>query len=318
MILTITPNTALDRVLFLPEVRRDRRNQVETWVECMGGKGCDVSLVLRALGEETVATGLAAGTAGRRAEVLLRAAGVTPDFVWTDGETRVNTVVIETATGHHTTLCGETLQPDRTALPGLRQWIERWAPSAEGVVIAGSLPPGWAPTVYADLIDWVRNAARSGCPVVVDAAGANLEAALSVGVDGIKPNRDELEALFGALPTPEDVLAASEQLRFRGARWVLATLGEDGAVLVGPTGAWFASAPQVTVVSPAGAGDGACACLARGLVRGHPPEEILRNAVAVSAAVVAHPRTAEFDRTVAAALVPKVEVRTLNGSIGTY
>src|ERR1041385_4725285 len=119
MILSVTPNTGLDRVLFLDELRKNRRNQAETVVESMGGKGCDVSLILRELGEETVATGLAAGETGRRMEAMLRRAGVVPDFAWTGGETRLNTVLIERATGAHTTICAPGLETDRQAYSGL-------------------------------------------------------------------------------------------------------------------------------------------------------------------------------------------------------
>src|SRR4051794_33820851 len=109
MILTLTPNTGLDRILFLDELRKNRRNQAQEVVEAMGGKGCDVSLILAELGEETTATGLAGGDTGRRMEALLRRGGVVPDFVWTGGETRLNTVLIERATGAHTTVCAASL-----------------------------------------------------------------------------------------------------------------------------------------------------------------------------------------------------------------
>ncbi len=304
MILTVTPNTGLDRVLFLPELRRNRRNQAVRVVESMGGKGCDVSLILRELGEETAATGLAAGETGRRVEGMLRAAGVIPDLVWTAGETRLNTVLIETETGGHTTICAAGLQPGEEALPALRAWIERWAPASEAVVLAGSLPESWPPEAYGELV----RAARA-CPhVVADAAGPALEAALEAGVSAVKPNRDELESVCGPLDGPEAVLAAADALRRRGAGRVLVSLGAEGALLVSERGAWRAPAPEVPVVNPAGAGDGATACLALGLARGWDEPETLRWAVAVSAAVVTNPGTAEVYRHQVEALLPRVRV----------
>src|SRR4051812_24985666 len=94
-VLTVTPNTALDRILFVPSLQPGRRHEASRVVEAMGGKGCDVSLVLRAFGEETVALGLAGGTSGEEMEARLQAAGVRTDFVWTEGATRWNTVLIE-------------------------------------------------------------------------------------------------------------------------------------------------------------------------------------------------------------------------------
>lgn len=305
MILTVTPNTGLDRVLFVPSLVRNRRNQATDAVESMGGKGCDVSLVLRELGEETVATGLAGGDTGRRMEAILRRAGVIPDFVWTGGETRVNTVLIETETGDHTTLCASGLRPDETTFPALLGWTRRWASSADVVVLAGSLPESWPPERYAEL---VGAAASGGRPVVVDASGPSLLAALEAGVAAVKPNRDELESVCGPLQDGQEVRDAARRLRERGARWVLASRGAQGAVLISERGAWEAAALPVSVVNPAGAGDGMTACLALALARGWDEAETLRWAVAVSAAIVTTRGTAEVERRVVDELLPQVQV----------
>lgn len=305
MILTVTPNTGLDRVLFVPALQRNRRNQAVDVVEAMGGKGCDVSLILRELGEESVATGLAAGDNGRRMEQMLRRAGVTPDFVWTGGETRINTVLIETDAGAHTTICAAGLEPDQHALPGLLAWIERWAAAAEVTVLAGSLPEGWAPETYADL---VRAAAKAAKPVVLDASGASLSAALTAGVSAVKPNLHELESVFGPLPDKAAIVEAGKQLQQRGAEWVLVSLGAEGALLISPRGVWETPGVRVPVVNPAGAGDGMTACLALALARGWNEAETLRWATAVSAAIVTTRGTAEIRRTDVDELIGQVQV----------
>src|SRR5262245_61674409 len=105
----------------------------------MGGKGCDVSLVLRACGEETTALGLAGGESGRRMEALLRAQGVATDFVWTGGETRLNTVLIETETLRHTTICAEGLEPTPGDRDALLERITVHLPGAAAVAVCGSL-----------------------------------------------------------------------------------------------------------------------------------------------------------------------------------
>src|SRR5688572_11967810 len=92
LVLTVTPNTGLDRVLFLDRLQPGRNAARVVW--SMGGKGCDVSLILRGLDVETMATGFAAGDMGHRMMALLEAAGVECDFVTTGGETRINTVLI--------------------------------------------------------------------------------------------------------------------------------------------------------------------------------------------------------------------------------
>jgi 1-phosphofructokinase family hexose kinase len=308
MILTVTPNTGLDRVLFLPRLERNRRNQVVEVVEAMGGKGCDVSLILREWGIETVATGLAAGETGRRMEAMLRRAGVTPDFVWTGGETRINTVLIETEAGGHTTLCAPGLQPDPQARPGLLAWVERWAPAADATVIAGTLPETWPAEDYGRL---VHAAKAGGRPVIVDASGEALLAALDARVHAIKPNRDELESVSGLLEGEDAVVRAARVLHERGAERVLVSLGPEGAILVSDHGVWRAAAVSVPVVNPAGAGDGATACLASAAARGWDEAETLRWAVAVSAAIVTTRGTAELRRAEAERLLPEVQVGRL-------
>lgn len=304
MILTVTPNTALDRVLFLPPLERGRRNQAADSVESMGGKGCNVSLILAELGEESAATGLAGGDAGRRMEAMLRAGGVTPDFVWTAGETRLNTVLIETGPAIHTTLCAAGLRPDEHAYEALLSWTDRWARTAEVVVIAGSLPEGWPPERYAALV----RAARAHAPVVVDASGDALRAALGEGPAAVKPNRHELESVSGPLADRGEVLNAARRLRDYGADRVLVSLGPEGAILVSGNGAWAAEPLEAPVVNPAGAGDGMTACLALGLARGRHEAETLRWAAAVSSAIVTTRGTAELYRADVERLLPDVPI----------
>jgi len=306
MILTVTPNTGLDRIFFLDRLEQNRRNQARAVVESMGGKGCDVALFLAELGEEAVATGIAAGDTGRRMEALLRAGGVTPDFVWAAGETRVNVVLLEAETGAHTTLCAPSLHADAAARAALLDWIARWAARAEAVVLAGSLPEDWPPEAYGDL---VRAAGPGKRPVIVDAAGAQLAAALAAGpVAAVKPNRAELESLTGPVPDRAAASGAAAALRARGADWVLASLGAEGAILASASGVWSARPPAGPVVNPAGAGDGMAAALALGRTRGWDELETLRWATAIATAVVANPGTAELRRPQVQKLLPAVHV----------
>lgn len=311
MILTVTPNTGLDRVLFLPRLERNRRHQAADAVISMGGKGCDVSLILRELGEETVATGLAAGETGRRMEAMLRQAGVVADFVWTGGETRFNTVLIETETGDHTTICATGLEPDEDAFSALLGWTRRWAASADTVVLAGSLPECWSPDRYGDL---VRAASGHG-PVIVDASGDSLLAAVTAGVFAVKPNLHELESIAGPLASPAEICDAARDLRARGARWVLVSCGRDGAYMHSERGTWHASGLDVPVLNPAGAGDGMTACLALGASRGWGEEETLRMATAVSTAIVTTRGTAEIRRADVEALLPRVRITSACGQV---
>jgi 1-phosphofructokinase family hexose kinase len=303
----VTPNTGLDRVLFLPSLDPGRRHQATRVAEAMGGKGCDVSLVLRALGEATTALGLAAGATGRRMEALLRARGVATDFVWTEGETRLNTVLIETDTLRHTTICAEGLQATSRHLAALLERVAAHQPAAEAIAVCGSLPADWPPEWYARL---VRRARRGGRPVVVDAAGDALHAALEGEPAAVKPNLHELESVAGgplrALP---EIAAAARSLLERGAGLVVVSLAAEGAIAVTAAATWHAAPPPVSPVNPAGAGDGMVAMIALGLARAWPVPEILRRAVATGSAITTTPGTAECPAELARELVDRVDLR---------
>jgi 1-phosphofructokinase len=305
-VLTVTPNTGLDRVLFLDRLEPGRNQARVVWG--MGGKGCDVSLILRELDVATVAAGFAAGDLGHRMEAMLAEAGVECCFVWTGGETRINTVIIEAATDTHTTICAESLQVAPEHVEALVALVEQEARRCRLAVLAGSLPESIAPSLYPRLIEVLHQA---GVPVVLDAAEPYLSAALAAGVEVAKPNRAEL-ARWAGEPVPDVATAAraAGQMRQAGARSVLVSLDREGMLLVTEAGVWFAPPLPIRVVNPAGAGDGAVAGLCQALLQGEPPPEQLAAAVRVASAVCLTPGTAEFHSEDLASL-PAVQVEEM-------
>ncbi|HEX4701366.1 MAG TPA: hexose kinase, partial [Pseudonocardiaceae bacterium] len=156
-------------------------------------------------------------------------------------------------------------------------------PAATWFVAGGSLPRGVADSWYADLIDMLR---PTGVPVAVDTSGAPLAIAVKAGPALVKPNRDELQTAVGrSLHTIGDVVDAADELRRAGAGTVLASLGRDGAVLVGRHGRWHGEAPAVAR-STVGAGD---AMLAGYLFAGADGPAALATALAWGAAAAALP-----------------------------
>lgn len=301
MVLTVTPNTGLDHVLFLDRLEPGRRNAARG-VWAMGGKGCDVSLILRGLEVATVATGFAAGEIGHRMESMLAAVGVECRFVPTGGETRVNTVLIEAATGTHTTICAEGLRVEPAHETALVAAVEREAERARLAVLAGSLPERVALELYPRLIAVLR---RAGVPVVLDTAEPYLGPALAAGVAAVKPNRAELARWAGeAVPDAAAAARAARRMREAGAGTVLASLDREGMLLVTADGAWYAPPLAIPVQNPAGAGDGAVAGLCHALLRGASPPEQLESALRVASAVCLTPGTAEFHREDLASLPP--------------
>ena len=305
--MTVTPNTGLDRVLFLDRLKPGRNAARVAWA--MGGKGCDVSLILRGLEVPTLATGFTAGDMGHRVEAMLAEAGVECAFIAVGGETRINTVLIEEATGTHTTLCAESLWVSQEHVEVLAALVEREAPRAGLAVLAGSLPEGVTPDLYPRLIAALR---RARVPVVLDAAQPYLSAALAAGVDAVKPNRAELAQWAGeAVPDVAAAARSARRMREAGAGTVLVSLDREGMLLAAEEGTWYAPPLAIPVKNPAGAGDGAVAGLCHALLRGAPPPEQLESAVRVASAVCLTPGTAEFHVADLASL-PPVRIQPLS------
>ncbi|ACU74131.1 1-phosphofructokinase [Catenulispora acidiphila DSM 44928] len=259
MIVTLTLNPSLDRTLELQTLRLGEVLRATSARIDPGGKGVNVTRVLRAFAVDSHAVIPCAGPDGEELVRLLQKAGVPVTEVPVAGWTRSNITLVE-ADGRATkvnapggaltetevALLAETVV-DRCVSQSTENGGASWA------VLSGSLPPGVPDDVYASLTSLF---AEHGVKVAVDTSGAALLAAVDAGPDLVKPNRQELAAAVGTpLVSLDDVVAAAEKLRSRGVKAVVASLGSDGAVLVDETGAVFGTAEAIDPVSTVGAGD---------------------------------------------------------------
>ncbi|MFD8114310.1 1-phosphofructokinase [Streptomyces microflavus] len=280
MILTVTPNPSLDRTYELPELVRGTVLRATADRVDPGGKGVNVSRAVAAAGHRTVAVAPMGGPEGALLARLLGEHGIEAAGVPVTGSTRINITLVEP---------DSTLTKINAAGPELSaaeaedvlEAVRTRAAAADWIACCGSLPRGLPPQWYAEL---VARSHRAGTRIALDTSGPALTAALREGPDVIKPNAQELaEAVGRPLATVGDALKAAEELRARGARSVLASLGADGQLLVEASGAYFATARVETVRSNVGAGD---ASLAGFLTAGGQGPGALASAVAHGAAAV--------------------------------
>ncbi|MGW8366055.1 1-phosphofructokinase family hexose kinase [Streptomyces wedmorensis] len=304
MIVTVTLNAALDVTWEVAELRPRTSHRVLAAHERAGGKGINVARVLAFLGHSPVVTGLAGGPTGRLIHDGLRSAGIDASLVSVAGESRRTVTVVSRDDGDATVFNG--LGPEVTAT----EWaafVTHYATTVRGasvVVLSGSTPPGLPPDAYAVLI---RVAAEAGALTVLDTSGPALTAALEAGPDVIKPNAAELAEVTGCA----DPAAAVTELRRRGARTVVASAGPDGLRAVTPNGAWLAAPPALLSGNPTGAGDACVAAIASGLAARAAWPDILREAVALSAAAVPCATAGEVDPSVYSQFRQEVRVAEL-------
>ena len=273
-ILTVTLNPAFDRTVWLDTFAIGATNRAVTSGVRVGGKGINVARAVASQGVTAFAVGIAGRDQAGALERALKADGVIARFTRIVGETRTNLKLIERVHGGMTEVNEPGPAVDDEALGALEaeilDTVER--DDIGVVVMAGSLPAGVAPTIYAD---WTRrlSAATHAPAVLVDASDEALAAAVAARPFLVKPNRVEAETLLGRpIPDRDAALLAATAIIRRGPRAVLLSLGSDGAVAaLGDTAERID--PQMIEVgggrltTTVGAGDAMVARIAVGLVR---------------------------------------------------
>jgi 1-phosphofructokinase len=295
MILTLTPNPSIDRTVTLSgELQRGAVLRAESTTSQGGGKGVNISRAAVAADVPTIAV-LPADKEDAFVLDLLRD-GIDCRPEQPAGPVRVNLTLTE-PDGTTTKINAPGATVSRADLDRLSEAVIDRARQARWVVLAGSLPPGAPDGWYAELVGALRG---TGTAVAVDTSGAPL-VALAAGLEQhaphlMKPNGEELASLTGGdaeaiEADPVAAAVAAQVLVTRGVGAVLATLGGSGAVLVTADGAWHATPPPTTVVSTVGAGDSSLFGYLLGDLRGAPPVERLRLAVAYGSAAAGLPGT---------------------------
>ena len=314
MFLTLTANAALDRVIFIEEFVPATTMRAPRFIECAGGKGFDTSVALRGLGQPTTAIGFVAGYYGSLLVNVLTNYGIDIDPIWLPGETRLANVIVETARARHSHVMIGALPVSAAGLETMLAQYRAHLPAATWVVAAGSLPPGMPVTFYHTVVTLAHAA---GKPVLIDATGAPLFAALPAKPDVVKLNQDEFVDTFGLTggDLPAIVTAASQLRQTHDLPTIVLTCGREGVVAITAEGVMQAQAPVQRAVNAAGAGDATSAAIVLRRAQGDDWAETLRWAAAVSAASVTTEATAEVGLADVEHLLPDVRVTTWRGAV---
>ena len=307
MIVSVTPNSTIDWTIFLPYLHWNETIRSQKAVWGMGGKPADASWILGELGIPSLAMGFAAGMTGNKMLEMMHAKGVQTDFVWVEGETRLNVHLVDLESGGQSLLAVDTL----IVLPEhVQQFFDKYKKvldQAQAVVTGGSLPRSIDLSVLTDI---VRLARERGIPVALDTSGPHILPGLEGKPNFYKPNRTELSTAVGRqVQTTEEVYAAAREVLEKYGTQVVVTMGELGALAVLKDRAYRIPAPKVEKVeSIAGAGDGVLAGITWALAYQKPIEEGLRLGTAAAGAVVMQPATADCRKADVERLLPTIEL----------
>ncbi len=291
MIVTVTPNPAIDLTFSVARFDRGETHRVPAGIARAGGKGLNVARVLHSEGHPVQAVATAGGPTGDELAADLRSLKLPHRLVTVVAPTR-RSIALHDEERDETSIFNElgvNHAPDEWR--ALTTAATRALPDCRCLVGSGSLPPGAPVGFHADLVTAARAA---GVPSVVDTSGPALLEAARAGATVLKPNRDELRDATGEA----DPVAGALALVVLGAEWVVVTLGAEGmlAVCAGdPVTVLRACLPEPLRGNATGAGDAAVAATAVAIAEGETdPARVLRAATAWSAAAVLMPLAGEI------------------------
>lgn len=293
MIATVTLNASIDKAYQMTvPIKGGTVMRVSNVVNSAGGKGLNVARIVSICREKVIATGFTGGFNGRYLEDMLTKDGVEHAFTHTQSETRSCINILDERFSST-----EFLEP---GLPVSDREVEEFIDNFKNVVkdcdviaMSGSAPKGVPADIYAKLVKIVKDAGKKA---LVDTSGEYLKEAISSKPFMIKPNRDELEMLFGTkINSVEETIPYAQKLHEEGINYVVVSLGKEGALLVCDEGIYQGIPPKMDIVNTVGCGDSMVGGFAVGIRRGYSATESLRYAVAVASANALEAKTGHID-----------------------
>ena len=309
MIYTVTLNPALDKTATVENLRLDSVNRISELRVDPGGKGINVSKVVRELGAKTVAIALLGGHTGTMLRNMLAELGIDCKVLEVEGETRTNLKIKDPALKTNTDINEPGPEVTDEQLRGMLDGLVGEVGSGDIVVLSGSLPRGAAADTYKV---WVAALKKTGAKVYLDADGDKLVRGIEAKPDLIKPNEIELGAMMGrTLDADEKIVEAARELIDGGLDRVMVSMGGAGALYVARDVTIKANPVKVPVGSTVGAGDSVVAALAYAQDKGLGLEDTMRLAMATGAANVMQSGTQAAPRELVDSLIDKVVVTRL-------
>ncbi|MBQ1416779.1 MAG: 1-phosphofructokinase [Selenomonas sp.] len=251
MIYTVTFNPSLDYIVRLDSFTAGQINRVNYEQVLAGGKGINVSIVLKNLGHDNTALGFLAGFTGEEIKSQLKDFGVKSDFVQLEkGFSRIN---VKAKAENETEINGQGPDISEAKQQELFAQLDKLV-EGDTLVLAGSIPKTLPDDIYQRIMARLDG---KGIRIVVDAEKKLLLNVLQYHPFLIKPNNHELGDMFGVkLTTDEEIITYAKKLQEKGAQNVLISMAGDGAILLTAEGQSFkCPAPKGKLINSVGAGD---------------------------------------------------------------
>lgn len=287
MILTVTLNPALDRVVNVASFRSGKVNLIgKERIRIAGGKGINVSRVVKTLGERTLATGWLGGSQGRIIKRNLDKENIDTDFVFIKEESRLNLTILDPVSDKKTHLVEEGPLISYPEIKNIKEKLKSLAGRAKIVVFSGSIPRGAGEGIYNSLVKLVSSY-NNRIISILDTRGEALKKGLQAKPFMLTPNKEEMEELTGRhLSRLGELVEVARSLVKRYVKLVVVSGGKGEVLVVKKREVIILTPPSIKTLNPVGAGDALVAGFAVGLLRGTVLEEMASLGVAAGAASV--------------------------------
>lgn len=280
MIYTLTLNPAIDHIVRLDNLDIGQTNRMKEESISAGGKGINVSKILKNLNEESIALGFIAGFTGEELDRILKNEDLSTDFIKINhGFTRINTKI---KAENETEINGPGLKVSNEEIDLLLKKIDE-IKDGDYLFLSGSIPASMDIGFYANMMKRISD---KNIKVAVDSTGESLLKTLKYSPIIIKPNLKELEEIFSCeIKENKEIEKYSKKLQDMGAKNIIISMGGDGAYLLSEEGkSIFMKAPKGRVIDTVGAGDSMIAGFIYALKNGYSLDEAFKFSVSCGSA----------------------------------
>lgn len=293
MILTITLNPSIDRRYNINGFEKGKVFRAEDYQYTIGGKGLNVTKVIKSLSESVIATGFIGGNSGNFISSGLTNMGIEHNFININGETR-SCLGIISDDGSQTEILERGPFISKNENIEFYNLYEILLDKADIVCASGSLPCGLALETYRDMI---KIAKKKGKKFILDTSGEALRLGIEAAPTLIKPNKEELESLTGiSIESSNQLIKAGKDLLDKGIEIVAISLGQDGSMVFHKNNIYKITVPKVKVLNPIGSGDSMIAGFAVSMNRGYDFETMLKIGAACGTANAMENETGKVDQ----------------------
>lgn len=291
MIYTLTLNPAIDYYIETADFKEGELNKAKNAYTLPGGKGINVSKVLKNFNIETAALGFYGGFTGNYIKTHLKNYGIRDNFIELEEDTRIN-IKLKT-NNNESEIAGKSPNISDKNIKELFNLIENIKEN-DILILSGSVPDSIRKSIYKDIIDLLKN--KNNIKIILDSRDEAFKEAVKSGVFLSKPNKNELKEYFNKeINSFEDIVFYSRKLIEEGVQNLIVSMGKEGSVLITKDSVYKGNAPEGKLISSVGAGDSMVAGTVYGISKGLSLEDSYKYGIAAGSATACSEGLTSFE-----------------------